>query len=284
MIDLHLHTTFSDGVSETADIIKEAINYGLKAIAITDHDNTGSYAVACKAAEGSDLEVIPGIEINTVWEAHKQEVHVLGFYIDPYEVNLQRVIQEHRQKRLEQMDALAKKFQSKGIKLTLEDILAQSREEGSVGRPHVARALMAKGKVPTLSDAFNVYLNRKADTYVSRPTVSPHEAVEAIYDCGGIPVIAHPGEMEHIETLVEELMDYGLRGLEAYHKSHRPAIIEYHCNLAEKNGLIVTGGTDYHGEAVGYSNALSRLRIPEYVLPRLKMERDRRAKGLFKVS
>jgi predicted metal-dependent phosphoesterase TrpH len=284
MIDLHLHTTWSDGVSEVADLIREGADFGLEAIAITDHDNTGSYALAVDAAKDANMEVIPGIEINTVWEKHHQEVHVLGYYIDPYETNLQAVIETHRQNRYAQIEIFAEKLQDKGIDITYDDILAQSRDEGSLGRPHIARALMAKGKVATISDAFNQYLTRNCDTYVKRKTVSPHEAVEAIYESGGIPVIAHPGEMEHIETLVEELLDYGLRGLEAYHKSHRPAIIQYHCDLAERHGLIVTGGTDYHGEAVGYKKALGRLCTPSHVLTNLHAERDRRQKAVFKVS
>lgn len=284
MIDLHLHTTFSDGVSEAEDLIREAISFGLEAIAITDHDNTQSYNIACKEAAGSALDVIPGIEINTVWEEHQQEVHILGYYIDMQEKNLRAVIEQHRAARYEQIEELAKRLQDKGIDITYEEILAQSRENGSLGRPHVARALLNKGKVSTISDAFNQYLTRKADVYVKRNTVSPHEAVEAIYECGGIPVIAHPGEMEHVETLVEELLDYGLRGLEAYHKSHRPAIIEYHCTLAERYNLIVTGGTDYHGQADGYQKALQKLCTPDYVYSNLKKEHQRRQQASFKVS
>ncbi len=284
MIDLHLHTTWSDGVSEVADIIREAVDFGLEAIAITDHDNTGSYALAVDAAKDTPLEVIPGIEINTVWEEYHQEVHVLGYYIDPYETNLQQVIETHRKNRFAQIEIFAEKLKEKGIDITYEDILAQSRAEGSLGRPHIARALIATGKVATISDAFNQYLTRNCDTYVKRKTVSPHEAVEAIYESGGIPVIAHPGEMQQIEQLVEELLNYGLRGLEAYHKSHRSAIIEYHCTLAERYNLLVTGGTDYHGEAAGYKKALGRLCIPSYVLPKLKAERDSRGMASFKVS
>lgn len=284
MIDLHLHTTFSDGMSEAEDLIREAVAFGLEAIAITDHDNTQSYSIARQQAAGSALEVIPAIEINTVWEEYETEVHILGYYIDMSESNLRQVIETHRANRYKQIETLANKLKAKGLDITYEEILAQSRDNGSLGRPHVARALVNKGQVATISDAFNQYLTRKSDVYVKRQTVSPHEAVEAIYECGGIPVIAHPAEMEHVEQLVEELMDYGLRGLEAYHKSHRPAIIEYHCTLAERYGLIITGGTDYHGPADAYQKALGRLCIPDYVLPRLKLERDRRKKASFKVS
>lgn len=284
MIDLHLHTTFSDGMSEAEDLIREAIAFGLDAIAITDHDNTQSYSIARQQAEGSPLEVIPAIEINTVWEEYEQEVHILGYYIDLSEANLRDVIETHRSNRYQQIQALASRLKDKGLDITYEEILAQSRENGTLGRPHVARALLNKGQVETISDAFNQYLTRKSDVYIKRKTVSPHEAVEAIYECGGIPVIAHPGEMEHVEQLVEELIDYGLRGLEAYHKSHRPAIIEYHCTLAERHGLIITGGTDYHGPSDAYQKALGRLCIPNYVLPRLKQEWERRKKASFKVS
>ncbi len=287
MIDLHLHTTYSDGISETGDLIREALAFGLQAIAITDHDNTESYALAAEAARGSSMEVIPGIEINTVWSpknAPETEVHVLGYYIDPADPDLRGVINTHKTARTEQIKEIVKKLNKAGVPVSYEDIAEKSCEGGCLGRPHVAKTIVEKGGAGTISEAFQKYLNRDAQTYHRRNTVPPHEAVEAIYECGGIPVIAHPNEMEGIETLVVELMDYGLRGLEAYHRRHSPAIIEFHCSLAEKYGLIVTGGTDYHGPADSYQNALARLHTPDYVYEELKKERARRNMATFKVS
>jgi predicted metal-dependent phosphoesterase TrpH len=290
MIDLHMHTTYSDGASLPEELVKAAIDHGLTAIAVTDHDNTESYEViraaaeTFTAAEGKALEVIPGIEINTVW--NDQEVHILGYYIDPYNANLLALTQRHKAERVGQMHKIAKLLQQKArLKISFEDIAARSHPQGAIGRPHVAQTIVAKGGASTISEAFEKYLNpRQSETYVRRNTVSPHEAVEAIYESGGIPVIAHPKTMEQIETLVEELIHYGLRGLEAYHRSHSPAIIEYHCTLAEKYDLIVTGGTDFHGRPEVYGKALSRVTMPPSIYEGLQRERRNRALSAYKAS
>ncbi len=272
MIDLHMHTTFSDGSISPEELVAMVIEHGMEAIAITDHDNTQSYLPAMKAAEGTSLEIIPGIEINTWWKGH--EVHVLGYYIDPENETLKDVCKEHNCAREEQLTHLVSLIRKQSrIGITVEDIQAFSRPGGTIGRPHVAKALVEKGGANNISDAFRKFLVPTAPTYHRRETVSPHEAVEAIYEAGGIAVIAHPGDMPIIEELATDLINYGLRGLEAYHKSHSPAEIEFHCSLAEKLGLIVTGGTDFHGTPDLYPNALSRFHLPDWVYAQLKQEK-----------
>lgn len=283
MIDLHMHTTFSDGSISPEELVAMALEQGLEAIAITDHDNTQSYLPAVEAAKGTNMEIIPGIEINTWWKGH--EVHILGYYIDPNNEYLQEVCQEHNCARQEQMQHFVKLIRDEGkVKITVEDIQAYSRPGGTLGRPHVAKAIVEKGAAANISDAFRKFLVPTAPTYHRRTTVSPHEAVEAIYDSGGIAVIAHPGDMEIIEELAKDLMQYGLRGIEAYHRSHSPAEIEFHCSLAERLGLIVTGGTDFHGTVDVYPQALSRLHLPDWVYAELKNEKQRLARKSFKAS
>jgi predicted metal-dependent phosphoesterase TrpH len=283
MIDLHMHTVFSDGSVMPEDLVQLALDNKLEAIAITDHDTTQSLAYAQKAVEGHDLEIIPGIEINTVWK--EKEVHILGYYINPEDTTLQEVIQAHRDSRVVQMQEMAQKLRSKArLNICFEDIVGQASDNGTIGRPHVAKAIVEKGGASTISQAFSKFLNPKAETYVRRKTVPPHEAVEAIYESGGIAVIAHPGDMEIVEELAEDLMNYGLRGLEAYHRSHSPALIEFHCTLAEKLGLIVTGGTDFHGTIEAYSKALERLHMPPAVYLELHAERKRLQMSAFKAS
>lgn len=283
MIDLHMHTVYSDGSSTPEELVEAVYAQGMKAIAVTDHDTTESLKYVQKAAEGKDLLIIPGIEINTVWEG--REVHVLGYYIDPENELLQEVCNRHASARVEQMHAFADSLSRKGkVRITVEDILAEASDTGVVGRPHVAKALVKKGQVRDISEAFDKYLSRHCHTHVKRETVTPHEAVEAIYESGGIPVIAHPKDMEEIERLVEELMDYGLRGLEAYHRSHSPVLIEFHCSLAEEYGLCVTGGTDFHGTPEMYERALSRLHVPKYVMKQLLEEKRNRALSMFRAS
>ncbi len=274
MIDLHMHTTFSDGSISPEELVAMAIENGLEAVAITDHDNTQSYIPAMEAAKATSLEIIPGIEINTWWQGH--EIHVLGYYIDPENEYLQEVCQEHNCARQEQMTHFVELMQKQGkVKITLDDIKSFSRPGGTIGRPHVAKAIVEKGAASNISDAFRKYLVPTAPTYHRRETVPPHEAVEAIYESGGIAVIAHPGEMVIIEELATDLINYGLRGIEAYHRSHSPAEIEFHCSLAERLGLIVTGGTDFHGTVDLYPQSLSRLHMPDWVYAELKKEKQR---------
>ena len=288
MIDLHMHTVFSDGSVLPEDLVQLALDNKLEAIAITDHDTTQSLCHAQKAAaeraiEGQPLEIIPGIELNTVWK--EKEVHILGYYIDPENSSLQAVINAHRESRVIQMQEMAQKLKIKGkLNISFEDIVRQASETGTIGRPHVAKAIVEKGGAGTISQAFSKYLNPKSETYVRRKTVPPHEAVEAIYESGGIAVIAHPGDMEIVEELAEDLMNYGLRGLEAYHRSHSPALIEFHCSLAEKLGLIVTGGTDFHGLVEAYGKALERVHLPPAVYRELHAERKSLQMSAFKAS
>jgi len=265
------------------DLVQLALDNKLEAIAITDHDTTQSLCHAQKAAEGQPLEIIPGIEVNTVWK--DKEVHILGYYIDPEDACLQSVIQAHRDSRVIQMQEMAHKLKTKAkLNISYEDIIRQASDTGTIGRPHVAKAIVEKGGAANISQAFSKYLNPKSETYVRRKTVSPHEAVEAIYESGGIAVIAHPGDMEIVEELAEDLMNYGLRGLEAYHRSHSPALIEFHCTLAEKLGLIVTGGTDFHGTVDAYGKALERVHMPPTVYRELHAERKRLQMSAFKAS
>lgn len=283
--DLHLHTTFSDGSADAEAIIEEALKFGLKAIAITEHDNTASYPVAVKAAEGKDIEVIPAIEINTVWPEGDCEIHVLGFYIDTEHPALQKVMEKHQHARHQQMADFAENLSKKtGVSITYDEIKEQAGHCVSLGRPHVAKTLIEKGCAYSINDAFRRFLSRSSSTYAKKPTVSPAQAVEAIADSGGIAVIAHPGDTKGIEELTVELIDYGLRGLEAYHRSHSPGLISYYCTLAEQYNLIVTGGTDYHGEVNGYQGALSRLHTPDWVLEELHKEHQRCQKAKFKLS
>lgn len=281
MIDLHMHTVFSDGASTPEELVKACLEQKLEAIAVTDHDNTESLVHVQKAAEGTGLEIIPGIEFNTY--LGPQEVHVLGYFIDPNDELMLDVIDKHREARVGQMHEFAESLKKIGkVNITYDDIRKQASSEGVMGRPHVAMALIEKGVVSTIGEAFGKYLSRGTKTYVPRHTCTPHEAVEAIYESGGIPVIAHPKEMPGIEDLATDLMNYGLRGLEAYHRSHNPVLIELHCSLAEKLGLIVTGGTDFHGTSDLYPKAYERLHIPRRVVDAFKQEHANRQMSMFK--
>ena len=281
-IDLHIHTTYSDGVFSPEKVVDAAIEAGLDAIAITDHDNVLSYPVAKAYLEKIQPEnskkpliLIPGIEINTIYKGY--EVHILGYFMDMQNAEFQRVIKYQQNARLKQTKEILKLLAKKeGIKINIEDIKNSVSEGGSIGRPHIAKAICAAGGTPSVIDAYNKYINNASSVYVQRKTVTPHEEVETIYDAGGVPVKAQPYDVDIADTLIKDLMNYGLRGVEAYHRKHSPAMVEYFSTLAEKFGLIMTGGSDFHAPHPTNGNViLGKSFIPDWVYGKLIEEKKR---------
>ena len=247
--DLHIHTYYSDGVFSPEKIVDTAIDVGLDVIALTDHDNVLSFGAASdylkKTNRESKLEIIQGVEINTLYKNY--EVHILGYFMDVNNSDFQNLLKTQQNARVKQtkeiITLLAKK---EGIKIKFEDIVKQVAEGGSIGRPHIAKAITNAGGTNSVIDAYAKYIHDDSPVYVPRKTVTPQDAVEIIYDAGGVPVIAHPHDLDIAENLIKELMNYGLRGIEAYHRKHSPACVEYFSSMAEELGLIVTGGSDFH--------------------------------------
>ncbi len=273
--DFHIHTYFSDGVFSPEKIVDTAIDVGLQVIALTDHDNILSYQVAQDYIKntGKKLEVIQGVEINTLYKNY--EVHILGYMMDTNNKDFQEVLKIQQKARIEQVnqiiDLLAKK---EGIKIKFEDIKKQVAEGGSIGRPHIAKAITNAGGTSSVIEAYAKYIHDDSPVYVPRKTVSPQDAVEIIYDAGGIPVIAHPHDIDIAETLIKELMTHGLRGIEAYHRKHSPACVEYFSSMAENLGLIVTGGSDFHAPNIMNGQIiLGKNFVPEWIYDKLMQEK-----------
>ncbi len=275
--DLHIHTYYSDGVFSPEKIVDTAIDVGLQAIAITDHDNVLAYDVAKNYLKEKGLEdkleIIRGIEVNTLYKNY--EVHILGYFMNPENSDFQAMLKTQQQARIKQtkeiISLLAKK---EGIKVKFEDIKKLVAEGGSIGRPHIAKAITNAGGTANIMDAYAKYIHVDSPVYVQRKTVSPQDAVEIIYDAGGIPVIAHPHDIDIAETLIKELMNYGLRGIEAYHRKHSPACVEYFSSMAEELGLIVTGGSDFHTPNIMNGQIiLGRSFVPEWVYDKLIKEK-----------
>ena len=251
-VDLHIHTAYSDGVYTPEKIVETALEEGLECIAITDHDNILSYKPAVEHAKKlaketgkKQLEIIQGVEINTIYK--DWEVHILGYFPDINNSDFKALLKTQQNARIEQtkkiLDLLYKK---ENIKIKFEALTKLVMPGGSIGRPHLARAITSVGGTQSTTEAYNKYINKASDVYIERKTVSPHDACEIIYDAGGIPVFAHPYDVDIAEQLTKELMKHGLCGLEAYHRKHSPAMVEYFSTLAENLGLIVTGGSDFH--------------------------------------
>lgn len=275
--DFHIHTYFSDGVYSPEKIVDTAIDVGLEVIALTDHDNILSYKVAQDyiKSENKKLEVIQGVEINTLYKNY--EVHILGYMMDTDNEDFKTLLKTQQNARIEQVneiiDLLSKK---EGIKIKFEDIKKQVAEGGSIGRPHIAKAITNAGGTTNVIEAYAKYIHMDSPVYVPRKTVSPQDAVEIIYDAGGVPVIAHPHDIDIAETLIKELMTHGLRGIEAYHRKHSPACVEYFSSMAENLGLIVTGGSDFHAPNIMNGQIiLGKNFVPDWIYDKLMQEKRR---------
>ncbi len=275
--DFHIHTYFSDGVYSPEKIVDTAIDVGLQVIALTDHDNILSYKVAQDYIKNNNknLEVIQGVEINTLYKNY--EVHILGYMMDTNNEDFKTLLKTQQNARIEQVneiiDLLSKK---EGIKIKFEDIKKQVAEGGSIGRPHIAKAITNAGGTANVIEAYAKYIHLDSPVYVPRKTVSPQDAVEIIYDAGGVPVIAHPHDIDIAESLIKELMTHGLRGIEAYHRKHSPACVEYFSSMAENLGLIVTGGSDFHAPNIMNGQIiLGKNFVPEWIYEKLMEEKRR---------
>ena len=275
--DYHIHTYYSDGVFSPEKIVDLALEAGLQAISLTDHDNVLSYNVAVDYLKTKevDLKIIQGIEVNTLYKEY--EVHILGYVPDVTKSdfkNLLKIQQQARTKQTKEILALLNK--KEGIKIKYDDVKNMVAEGGSIGRPHIAKAITNAGGTSNIMEAYSKYIHRASPVYVERKTVSPFDAVEVIYDSGGIPVIAHPYDIDIAEKLIKELMNCGLRGIEAYHRKHSPAIVEYFSSMAENLGLIVTGGSDFHAPNIMNGQIiLGKNFVPEWIYDTLLKEKKR---------
>lgn len=276
-IDLHIHTTYSDGTFSPEMVIDTALDCNLDVIALTDHDNVLSHKAAYEYVEKNNIniEIIPGVEINTIYKDY--EVHILGYFMDTNNSDFQNLMKTQQEARVKQTNEIIELLNKKaGIRIKFEDIKSLVAKGGSIGRPHIARAITNAGGVSNVMEAYAKYINDSSNVYVQRKTVSPHEACEIIYEAGGIPVFAHPIDVEISDELTKELISYGLRGIEAYHRKHSPAVVEHYSSLAEKYGLIITGGSDFHAPSVNHGSILmGKNFVPSWVYDELIKEKRR---------
>lgn len=251
--DLHLHTTASDGQLRPVELIALARKHHLNTIAITDHDTTDGLPEALAAAQQSPV-IIPGIELSA--EENDVDVHMLGYYVRAEDVPFQAALTQFRSDRLNRGRAMVDKLVTLGKPITWERVLAFA-DGGSVGRPHVARALVEAGHVESINAAFDLYLRHGGPAYVARKRMSPEEAVELIHAAGGVAVMAHPGLVVDYLPMLERLVAAGLDGVEYNHPRNPAAVKENIRALALKHNLILTGGSDFHrpGDPIGQYTA-----------------------------
>jgi len=242
-IDLHLHTTCSDGTLTPSQTVEEALRHGLCLIAITDHDTVAGVADALQAASGSGLRVVPAIEFNTDYQG--QEVHILGYGIDARTGPLRQALRKMREGRQERNLAMLARLRALGMPLEMEQV-AEIAQGEIIARPHIAWAMVQAGYVGSPQQAFDLFLGKGAPAFVERHSLTPQQACEVIRQSGGLAVLAHPARIDY-EQLIRELLPFGLRGIEAYHPDHTARNRRELCGLARRVGLLVTGGSDFHG-------------------------------------
>jgi predicted metal-dependent phosphoesterase TrpH len=244
-VDLHIHTTASDGKFSPAEIVLKAQNSGLEYIAITDHDSIDGVVPARETAGNiSGITVIGGVEINT--DIPAGELHILGYFIDINNPELTATLERLRNSRKERARKMVGKLNALGIKIDYGRV-QELAGTGSIGRPHVAEAMLEKGYISTIKDAFNKYIGRGGPAYVERDKITPADATRLILRAQGIPVLAHPLFCEEPAKKIVELKLAGLMGLEIYYIGYSPEQINGLLTLAQKYNLISTGGSDFHG-------------------------------------
>ena len=244
-VDLHIHSTVSDGQLSPAEIVRKSAEGGLTVIALADHDSVDGIAPALVAAESFPrLKVIPCVEIST--DASESEVHVLGYFVDCIDHGLQAALGELRNSRQQRAQRMVAKLRDLGVPIEWERV-KEIAGGGSIGRPHLAQAMLEKGYISSIKEAFTMYIAWGGPAYVERKKMTPGEAVELILQANGLPVLAHPLTINDPEAMVVELKASGLVGIEAYHDGCTAEEITRLVSLAVRYGLIVTGGSDYHG-------------------------------------
>lgn len=268
LADLHLHTYFSDGTSSPEQLVEEAKKAGIFCISITDHDNVSGIEPAKEAAVDS-IEVIPGIELSA--EINLREIHILGYFIDPNYPRLQEEIKEINSIRRKRVYEILDKLRKLGIDLNPQDVFNVAGK-GSVSRLHIARAMLAKGKISNIYEAFSRYIGNKCPAYVGKFSLTPEGAIKLIKEAKGIAVLAHPLS-SNCDELLPSFIKAGLMGLEVYYPEHSEVVIRYYLQIANKYGLLVTGGSDCHGSAKP-EVTVGKVNIPYELVEKLKNARN----------
>ncbi len=284
LVDLHVHSTVSDGTLTPRALVQLAKEKGLRAIALTDHDNINGNKEALEEGARLGMEVIPGVEISGDFPGGT--LHILGYYVTENNslkhnlTKLQKVREERNFKIIERLN-------QSGVPVTYEEIAGVAGGT-QIGRPHIAQVLLRKGIVRNLDEAFSRFLGKGEPAYVDKFRPTPERAIEWILEGGGIPVLAHPftlnmGELEKLRVLISKWVDLGLKGIEVYTPEHTARQEAMYKNLAERLGLIITGGTDFHGlnkPGVDLGTGYGDFRVPYECVENLKRCRDKMRKEI----
>ncbi len=270
-VDLHAHTTASDGEHSPRELVELARARGVTVLGIADHDTVAGIAPAVAAAARTrDLEIIPAVELSSDWE--KREIHVLAYLVDYRSPEVITLVDRFREGRLGRAQKILAKLHALGVPVEFEAV-QKIAGDAAIGRPHVARALLEAGHVASVQEAFDKYLASDKPAYVEYESASPFQAVELIRQVGAVPVLAHPRDVTRI---VPDLVKVGLMGLECYYAEYDSATRRQLVDLAKQYGLIQTGGSDFHGlDRMGHLSALGQVDVPVQVVDKLKRAKEK---------
>jgi len=271
--DLHLHSHFSDGTFAPEEMVARARRCGLIAVALTDHDSVEGCERMRAACAAQGLEFVPGTELTA--ELHGSEVHILGYYLDITHRRLLTELARFQRARQDRIREMCARLQTLNVPLEAETVFALARCN-SPGRPHVARSLVAAGHCRTLDEAFERFLKRDRPAWVPKARISAREAIALIHEAGGLAVLAHP-VLNHADHLIPALAAEGLDGLECFHTKHSEPDTQRYLALATQHGLLVTGGSDCHGDSKGRP-LLGSIKLPYAYVEALQAARRRRAR------
>lgn len=263
--DLHVHTNFSDGTCSPQEVVKNANQLGISCIAITDHDCVDGIEPAMEEGEKLGIEIIPGVELTA--EIKDEEIHILGYFIDWKTDWFIEELNKFCKLRVERITEMIKRLEGIGIHIEPKEVFELSGR-GSVGRLHLAKIMHEKGVVSSIYDAFKQYIGFGKSCYVKKFNLTPKQAIEMIKKIGGVSVLAHPKVMGKDE-FIQDYVNWGLAGIEVYHSDHNQANIQHYKELAEKFGLLITGGSDCHGLAKG-KLLMGRVTVPYEIVEQLK--------------
>ena len=278
IIDLHAHTTASDGSLHPGELVQLAKDIGLLALAVTDHDTLEGVPEALEYGKALGLEVVQGVEISA--EFKPGTMHVLGYDIDVQNHVIDGKLKALQEGRRTRNPKIISKLREMDIDITMDEV-TEVAGGGQIGRPHFAQVLLRKGYVESVQEAFDLYLAKGGPAYLDKFRFFPREAIEVILEAGGLPVLAHPFSLKldhttELESLIAELVEYGLVGLEVYYSKHTPEMTDYYLGLAERFGLAPTGGSDFHGiskSEIQLGKGLGNLAVPYRLLTGLRNAR-----------
>ncbi|MFC2002231.1 PHP domain-containing protein [Chloroflexota bacterium] len=244
-VDLHIHSTASDGRFSPEEVVRKAAGLGLTVIALADHDSVEGIVPALSAARAfPPLRIIPSVEIST--DTPDGEVHILGYFIDYTSNKLKSTLEKFRNSRRRRAQGMVTKLGNLGVHIDWQRV-QEIAGSGSIGRPHIAQAMLEKGYITSFKEAFTKYIGHDGPAYVERDKMTPVEAVELVGQVNGLPVLAHPLTVADPAVIVVKLKAAGLVGIEAYYSSYTADEINNLLSLADRHNLIITGGSDYHG-------------------------------------